>query len=81
MLLTNKSETVLFGGITPKAYGLLAEFALLTPGAPKQLVLYQVPIKEDSKPMGTYTIEKVSSAASSVFLNIPLKEAQNGTSS
>lgn len=72
MILTNKSQTVVFCGIIPKDYGLEVEFSLVYPEAPIKLELYKVPIKPDSKPMGIYRLaHRVDTP--SVWLNRPLK--------
>lgn len=71
MLLTNKSQTAIFCGISPAEYGLNAEFGLVYPEAPERLELYQQPIKEGSKPIGIFKLAS-RPMTPSAFLNLPL---------
>ena len=72
MILSNRSQTAIFCGIKPTAYGLDVEFSLVYPEAPLELVLYQLPFTEDAKPLGSYRLEE-RPLTPSVWLNKPLK--------
>lgn len=78
LLLTNRSETVLFAGVEPTSYGLKAELGMFLPNAPAEFDLYVAPIKPDSKPLGTFTYPNRQKGWQQTIVEIPLNKVDTG---